>query len=66
MGRKPNIIPSHQVCVRLPEDVYLKLMLHLHSEVEGRVPVGALQRFFMERITEYFSPRDKGDSDVQS
>jgi hypothetical protein len=32
-----------------------RLDLHLWSEVEGRVPKGGYQRFFNERLREFFS-----------
>lgn len=31
-----------------------KLQLQLFSEVEGKVPAGAIQKFLIERIREYF------------
>jgi hypothetical protein len=43
----------------LPEDVRAKLDILLWSAVEKRVPLGAYQAFFLERIRDYFerSPR---------
>jgi len=40
--------------VALPAPVHAKLMLHLFSELENRVPLGAYQRFLCERIDEFF------------
>jgi hypothetical protein len=57
MSRRPNLIPSIQLNVALPEDVHTQLTLHLFSELEGRVPLGAYQRFITERIREYFQHR---------
>ena len=45
----------------LPEDIHAKLCLHLYSEVEQRIPKGAFQRFFVERITEYFKALEAKD-----
>lgn len=41
----------------LPESVSAQLTLHLFSPLEGRVPKGAYQAFFVERIREFFSWR---------
>lgn len=55
--KKPKIIRPVKLTTNLPEDVRAKLDLHLYSEVEGRVPFGAYQRFLVERIQEFFSER---------
>jgi len=39
----------------LPPDAHARLLLHLHSDLEGRVPYGAYSSFFAERIREFFS-----------
>ena len=57
MSRRPNIIPSVMLNVALPQDIHTQLTLHLFSELEGRVPLGAYQRFFIERIREFFKQR---------
>lgn len=54
MSRRPNLIPSVQLNLALPLDTHTKLTAHLYSELEGRVPLGAYQRFLVERIREYF------------
>lgn len=54
MARPPSIIRSVKLTTMLPEDIWSRLTLHLYSELEGRVPVGAYQRFLVERIREYF------------
>jgi len=56
-GRKPNVEPSVATNLHLPESVRVRLDLLLFSEVEGRVPKGAYQRFFSERLAEFFSTR---------
>lgn len=38
-----------KVTISLPESLYTRLMLHLMSDVEGRVPHGAVSGFF-ERL----------------
>ena len=57
MSRRKNIIPSVKLTVMLPEDTLGKLQLHLFSEMEGRVPLGAYQAFLSERIEEFFRQR---------
>ena len=57
MGRRANIIPSIMLNVALPQTVHTQLSLHLYSELEGRVPLGAFQRFFVERIREFFAEK---------
>ena len=53
--RPANIIRPSKLTTTLPEDLRAKLDLHLWSELEQRVPVGAYQRFLVERIVEYFN-----------
>ncbi len=54
MPRPLAIDRPARLSLKLPESVLGRLSVHLYSEVEGRVPVGRWQAFFMERITEYF------------
>jgi hypothetical protein len=55
MARQPSIIRQQKINLSLPEDIYARLNLHLYSDIEGCVPRGAYQKFFIERIQEYFS-----------
>jgi len=57
MPRKPDVVRPTLLHVSLPEDVRARLDLALFSELEGRVPKGAYQRFFIERIQEFFGWR---------
>ena len=57
MARPPNVLRSIKLTLCLPEDLYAKLSVHLYSAAEGRVPKGAYQKFFSDRINEYFQPR---------
>lgn len=52
MPRPPNIIPSIPLHVMLPQDVLGQLNLLLYSDVEGKVPLGAYQAFFVRKIRE--------------
>lgn len=56
-GRKPNVEPSVATNLHLPESARTRLDLVLFSAVEGRVPKGAYQRFFLERLSEFFDTR---------
>ena len=55
MARRPSVTPAIKLTTTLPEDTHAILTLHLWSDLEGRVPPGAYQRFFVERIREFFS-----------
>lgn len=57
MPRPPNIIRPTYLHMALPEDARTKLDLLLHSPLEGRVPKGAYQKFFLERMWEFFTWR---------
>lgn len=57
MPRKPQLDPPVALQLMLPESVRTRLDLLLFSEVEGRIPQGSYQRFFLERIHEFFSWR---------
>lgn len=56
-GRRPLIERTVATNLHLPETLRARLEIELHSEVEGRVPHGAYQRFFSERLVEYFSSK---------
>jgi hypothetical protein len=55
--RRPKLERPTQLCLKLPESVRAQLDLLLYSELEGRVPLGAYQEFFVERIREFLSWR---------
>lgn len=59
MARPPKIYRGISVHIHLPEDLYAQLTAHLFSPSEGRVPLGAYQRFFSDRIIEFFSQARK-------
>lgn len=56
MARPSNILESKDLHVMIPEDIYARMKLHLWSDVQSRVPLGAYQRFIVERIREFFTP----------
>lgn len=57
MPRKAKLDAPMQMCLKLPTSVRTKLDLHLYSELEQRVPMGAYQEFFIERIRDFFDSR---------
>lgn len=57
MPRMPNPIRPTLLHLSLPEDIRTRLDLILHSDLEGRVPKGAYQRFFLERLSDFFTHR---------
>ena len=54
MSRPRNTSPTVRLTACLPEYLAHHLQLHLYSELEGRVPVGAQQEFFTMLVREYF------------
>lgn len=57
MGRRKELDPRVPLFLMLPASVRTRLDLHLFSELEGRVPQGSYQQFFLERIREFFDSR---------
>lgn len=57
MPRKAAIVPNRGLNTTLPADLRGRLDLFLFSEVEGRVPMGAYQRFFTARTLEFFNDK---------
>jgi len=54
MPRPKQTTPSRFLNMALPEPLMDKIDLHLYSEVEGRVPVGAYKAFFSNLALQYF------------
>lgn len=54
MPKPPNVIRPYRLNINIPEDLKVKIDLHLWSEVEGRVPHGAHRAFFIQLANEYF------------
>ena len=57
MGRPRYIVPSQQLNLAVPSDLFARLSLHLYSELEQRIPHGAFSRFICEQIREHFAHR---------
>lgn len=58
MARRPNTIPSVMLTTALPMNLHAKLTAHLYSELEQRVPFGAYQKFFCEKIQQHFGEKE--------
>lgn len=54
MSRPPSILRPIKLHTTLPEDLHAKLMLHLYSPSAQRVPQGAIQKFLVNLIVDYF------------
>lgn len=54
VARPRNAIPSRDLHLMLSEQDAARLDLYLYSEAEQRIPFAAKQRFFTERLREYF------------
>ena len=57
MPREYQVDRPTKITLKLPESVRDRLYLFLYSEVEERIPQGAIQEFFMAQIREYFDHR---------
>lgn len=55
MPKRKSIIPSYELKLCLPEDLFARLTLELWSDAEGRVPLGGYKAFFEARLREWFS-----------
>lgn len=65
MPRRPNIERPVRINLCLPESTKTRIDLLLYSSVEGRIPHGAYQTFFLGLVRDYFD-RLKETSSVQS
>jgi hypothetical protein len=63
MTKKANIIRPVHLHITLPEDLHGRLSAYLFSPSQGRVPNGAYQKFFCERILEFFN---RGNPNAES
>ena len=54
MPRPRNAVPSRNLHLMLAEEDAARLELHLFSPAEQRIPHAARQKFFSERLREFF------------
>jgi hypothetical protein len=57
MPRPRAVVPNRHIHTTLPAELATRLELYLWSESEQRVPWNAIQTFFVQRISEFFSTR---------
>lgn len=60
MAKPPNVIRPRKLTLHLPETEATRLDLYLWSPSQQRVPHGAYQAFFIERIKEFFNRLNEG------
>lgn len=63
MARPKKTIPTIYRNIGLPADLVEKMDQELHSEVEGRIPFGAQQRFFTKLLRDYF---DQSETEAET
>ena len=60
MARPKKVNRPVEISISIPEDLNLQMRLELFSEVEDRIPHGAISRLVETLLREYFA-RMKGD-----
>lgn len=55
MPRTKAAVANHLIKAWVSPELKGRLVLHLTSELEGRIPLGKISAFISERIREYFS-----------
>jgi hypothetical protein len=63
MPRPKRTIRTVVLKAALSEDLAARVQLHLFSEVEGKIPLGAYQLFFTELVSRFFEVQDNEQSD---
>lgn len=58
MARRKNAIPSVEVKIQVPTDLFARMKLELFSELEGKVPYGVQSEFINGLIREHYRQRD--------
>ena len=54
MANKKKVIRTVYFNLGLPEDLAARVKLDLFSDVEGRIPLGAIQEFFTMLVREHY------------
>ncbi len=58
MAREKQTIKTRSKNIHLPEDLIVRIELELYSDLEGRIPQGAQQQFFIRLLQDYFKQKD--------
>lgn len=54
MSRKPALVPTEHLHIKLEAPIRLKMDLFLYSPLEGRVPKGSHKKFIEMLVEEFF------------
>lgn len=65
MARPANILRPVHLHTTIPEDLRARMDLHLYSEVEKRVPMGAYQQFICGLVKDFFDGQPKKISPLE-
>jgi len=66
MARQKNLIRSVEKKINIPEDLYAEVELQLFSTLEGKVPYGAWQQYFITLAREDLNRRKGNKHDTQT
>ena len=58
MSRKAAVVPNRRLETTLPPDLAVKLDLLLWSDVEGKIPFGAIQQLITLCLRRYFEDKE--------
>lgn len=62
MARPSSITPTVRFFPQIPQDLAAKILTALHSDIEGRVPFGAISAFFTQLVREHFARQENQDA----
>ena len=62
MSRPLKTVRTVYLHVGIPEDLAAQLKLHLFSDLEGKIPMGAQQEFFTQLLRAEFAAKEKPDA----
>lgn len=54
MAKQKAVNPNHLLKAWISPELKGRLYLHLHSDLEGRIPLGKISEFVSERTREFF------------
>lgn len=58
MARPKKIVQSVSKNIALPQDLVARMELELYSDLEGKIPFGAQQKFFERVLREHYARQD--------
>lgn len=63
MARPKRIVRTISKNIALPEDLVARMELELYSELEGKIPFGAQQKFLEKVLRDHYTRQDQGAVD---